>query len=212
MTYANFMTQAAIECNLDPTNSTQWTAWEKLRICQWLNQGMEELWQGHEGRIWPWLATTDTVTVTSYLFSHTDVENAVLMTVWEADPRSLWAADTFENAASIPWILDDTNGSNVMVQTALASVFVVYTIARPVFVSTSSTTEVVPDDAVRYLLAYIARRNIENSKTSNVEQLLDKAIAREQRELGRMVDQADATWQNAPWLDYVVTYKQMLNL
>ena len=205
MTYTNFMTQVAIECNLDTSSTSQWTTLVRTRLTQFLNQGMERLWQGDNNRIWPWLQDTSSVAVTDGVADSgfTAVNESVVFTIWDEDPRSDWTTSGTFSASPIPWVRD---GTDIRMQSVTStSVFAFCSIARPVF-TIASTTEVVPDNAVRWMLAFIALRNMENSMPSNAEQLLQRAIAREEREWNAMVLEATQTWCKAPWLDWFATY------
>lgn len=206
MTYTNFMTQVAIECNLDTSSTSQWTTLVRTRLTQFLNQGMERLWQGDNNRIWPWLQNYDTVPASSGVIWWTNVGNSPVFTLWTTDPRMQFTGSSSSNAAArpIPWVLEP-NEDSILAQTTQSTVDAIFSIDRPVF-TIASTTEVVPDKAVRWMLAFIALRNMENSMPSNAEQLLQRAIAREEREWNAMVLEATQTWCKAPWLDWFATY------
>lgn len=206
MTYTNFMTQLALDCNLDTSSTTQWTTFVRSRLTQFLNEGMEQLWQGSNNRIWPWLQDYSDVTVASGVVLWSDLNSSPAFTLWTSDPRTQFTGSSSSTvgAEPVPWALEPS-GDTVLAQTTASSVMAIYSIARPVF-TTSSSTEVVPDKAVRWMLAFIALRNMENSMPSNAEQLLQRAIAREEREWNAMVVEATQTWCKAPWLDWFATY------
>lgn len=206
MTYPTLLDLCRLEANKASPLSTA----DKETLTHWINQGLAELWTAEPYKIWPWSAAFGSQTLTSYRFTHTSISFSRLFTVWEADPRPLWAAGTYPQAKAYEATVDT---SNVLVQSAGATdtVYVVYLKALPEFnyvTDAASVADTIPTQASRYLLAYVARRNVEQNLTSQSEQLLERAYNRERLEMNRLVELATPDWNASPWLDWVETYKK----
>lgn len=207
MTYPDFLELCRLEAN---KATAAWSTDMKATYTHWINRGLKEHWDGAPmWRIWPWLQTTTSETLSSYRFARTEVNGSRCLTLWSEDPRPLWAAGTLNLADALPWSRD---GANILVQAdgATDTVVAFYASAVPEFDSVTdaaSVDDLIPDEAVDWLLAYVFKRNMSQNFSSREQQLLERAEAREERALRDMIDEACSTWQSAPWLDMQLTYQ-----
>ena len=189
----NLRLELAPSTTLSDGNKEQWT--------YWLNQALADVWTTPEHVIWPWVAEADTVTLADYeMVQATDLAGSDLWTVWSEDPRPLFSAGSAVLHKALRAVL---NGANVRVQaaSATAEVVVFYRSAVPSYVWDGvSNTDTVPDILVPCVLADVRVRHARANRVAMSERTLSELVAYRESEMSRLLQMANATWLNAPWL------------
>lgn len=116
---------------LDAYDLDKWT--------DWINQAVDDLWQGPNPlALWPWAVTVDdAVTLTDAAFAWADVNTSPFLTVWKEDPRTHFTAGRGTEYYRLVWACD---GTDVLVQTTATEVVVFARSELPEFTSTAVDT------------------------------------------------------------------------